>query len=68
MHLVREFPEIGVDSSDVRKGYRRIGLGSHMIYYIIRKSEIYVIRVLHGRMDAGCIYGELKVTLATLIS
>lgn len=53
MQLVRQFPEIGVNCSDVRKGYRRIGSGSHLIYYIVRKSEIYVIRVLHGRMDAG---------------
>lgn len=52
MQMVREFPEMGVDSSDVRRGYRRIGSGSHLIYYIVRKSEIYVTRVLHGRMDA----------------
>lgn len=53
MQMVREFPDMGSDSSDIRQGYRRIGSGSHLIYYIARKSEIYVIRVLHGRMDAG---------------
>lgn len=52
MQMVREFPNMGVDCSDVRRGYRRIGSGSHLIYYIVRKSEITVIRVLHGRQDA----------------
>ena len=52
MQMVREFPEIGVDSSDIRKGYRRIGSGSHLIYYTVRKTEICVVRVLHERMDA----------------
>ena len=53
MQLVREFPAMGSDCSDVRKGYRRIRSGSHLIYYISRKTEIYVIRILHERQDAG---------------
>ena len=52
MQMVSEFPEIGVDSPGIRKGYRRIGSGSHLIYYIAGESDIHVVRVLHGRQDA----------------
>jgi toxin ParE1/3/4 len=52
MQLVSEFPDIGSDCSQVRKGYRRIRSGSHLIYYISRKAEIYVMRILHERQDA----------------
>ena len=52
MQLVREFPDMGSDCSDVRKGYRRIRSGSHLIYYISRGTEIYVMRILHERQDA----------------
>jgi toxin ParE1/3/4 len=52
MELVRDFPHIGSNCSDVRKGYRRIRSGSHLIYYIVRKEDIYVMRILHERQDA----------------
>ena len=52
MQLVREFPDMGSDCSDVRKGYRRIRSGSHLIYCISRGTEIYVMRILHERQDA----------------
>ncbi|MBN9506447.1 MAG: type II toxin-antitoxin system RelE/ParE family toxin [Altererythrobacter sp.] len=52
MQLVREFPDIGSDCSDVRKGYRRIRSGSHLIYYIATKAGIHVVRILHERQDA----------------
>jgi toxin ParE1/3/4 len=52
MELVRDFPNMGSDCSDVRKGYRRIRSGSHLIYYTVRKADIYVMRILHERQDA----------------
>jgi len=53
MELVRDFPHIGSDCSNVRNGYRRIRSGSHLIYYyIVRKTDIYVMRILHERQDA----------------
>jgi toxin ParE1/3/4 len=36
----------------IRKGYRRRGVGRHMIYFRITTYGIAVIRVLHERMDA----------------
>ena len=36
----------------IRKGYRRRGVGRHMIYFRITVYGIAVIRVLHERMDA----------------
>jgi toxin ParE1/3/4 len=35
----------------IRKGYRRRGVGRHMIYFRITTYGIAVIRVLHERMD-----------------
>jgi toxin ParE1/3/4 len=52
MQLVREFRDMGSDCSEVRRGYRRIRSGSHLIYYIADQAELVVIRVLHERMDA----------------
>jgi toxin ParE1/3/4 len=51
MQLVCEFPDIGSDCSEVRKGYRRIRSGSHLIYYIATKAGIHVVRILHERQD-----------------
>ena len=36
----------------IRKGYRRRGIGRHMIYFRITVSGLAVIRVHHERMDA----------------
>ena len=52
MQLVREFPELGSGCSDIRRGYRRIRSGSHLIYYVGRRAGIHVVRVLHERQDA----------------
>ena len=51
MQRVREFPDMGSDCSDVRKGYRRTRCGSHLIYYICSKTDICAIRILHERQD-----------------
>lgn len=37
----------------VRPGYRRRGVGSHVIYFRPTDYGIAVIRILHQRMDAG---------------
>jgi toxin ParE1/3/4 len=38
---------------DVRAGYLKHGVGSHVIYYRKADSGLVIVRVLHGRMDAG---------------
>ena len=45
------FPELGRDSGHIREGYRRIGSGSHIIFYRVESDEVLVVRVLHQSMD-----------------
>lgn len=45
-------PLKGKDCSDIRKGYRKFNVGSHVVYYHQADPEtIEIIRVLHSRMD-----------------
>ncbi len=39
------------DISDVRKGYRKIRSGSHVIFFKLTGDGINVVRILHQRMD-----------------
>ncbi|HEX9776884.1 MAG TPA: type II toxin-antitoxin system RelE/ParE family toxin [Geopsychrobacteraceae bacterium] len=39
------------DISDVRKGYRKIRSGSHVIFFKLTRAGIDVVRILHQRMD-----------------
>ena len=45
-------PQLGAACDQIRKGYRRRGVGRHVIYFRISDYGIAVIRVLHERMDA----------------
>jgi toxin ParE1/3/4 len=49
--LALDYPNMGMDYSDIRQGYRKLGSGHHLIFYIPRDAGIEVIRVLHERMD-----------------
>ena len=41
-----------VDISDVRKGYRKIQAGSHVIFFrVTRDGAVDVVRILHQKMD-----------------
>jgi toxin ParE1/3/4 len=46
-------PNSGFDFGNVRKGYWRSKVKSHLIFYKIniKKDELEIIRVLHERMD-----------------
>lgn len=37
---------------DIRPGYRRWGVGRHVLYFREAPYGISVVRILHGRMDA----------------
>lgn len=39
--------------ADVREGYFKYAVGSHMIYYRQLDTEIAIIRILHQRMDVS---------------
>ncbi len=51
MAMALQFPEIGADYAEVRKGYRKLLSGSHLVFYIPHEGGIEVIRVLHVRED-----------------
>jgi toxin ParE1/3/4 len=43
--------KLGMDCSHVRKGYRRLTLVHHKVYYYLTDHSIEIVRVLHERMD-----------------
>lgn len=44
-------PEIGRERNDVKAGYRSIVIEKHVLFYKIKKSEIYILGIPHARMD-----------------
>ena len=44
-------PQRRRNCDEIREGYRRYGIGSHLIFYIVRTDSVDVIRILHQRMD-----------------
>ena len=52
-HDLAIHPLIGRDCSAIRPGYRKYGIGKHLVFYRqIENDEIEIVRVLHERMDA----------------
>jgi toxin ParE1/3/4 len=45
-------PLIGRDAGAIKRGYRKLNSGSHVIYYRLVDGAIEVMRILHKRMDA----------------
>ena len=41
----------GIDSSEVRPGYRRLSVEQHRVYYREVSGRVEIVRVLHARMD-----------------
>ena len=44
-------PSRGRACDEVRPGYRRYSIGSHLVFYLDRADSVDVIRILHQRMD-----------------
>ncbi|MDD3182061.1 MAG: type II toxin-antitoxin system RelE/ParE family toxin [Alphaproteobacteria bacterium] len=45
-------PLTGKDCAEIRNGYRKIGVGRHIVFYRqTHNHEIEIVRVLHERMD-----------------
>ena len=49
---LREYPQLGLDRSDLFPGMRCAAVQQHRIFYLVREDHIYVVRVLHDREDA----------------
>jgi len=50
--MLADAPQRGRSCETIRPGYRRLGVGSHVIYYKATGYGIAVTRILHQRMDA----------------
>lgn len=44
-------PHRGRACDEIREGYRRYGIGSHLIFYVEGSVGVDVVRILHQRMD-----------------
>jgi toxin ParE1/3/4 len=47
-----DFPQLGRVRDDLRPGYRSLHIEQHVAIYEVLPTEVYVLRILHGRMDA----------------
>lgn len=44
----------GKECNDIREGYRKFAVGSHVVFYRhLNGDTIEIVRVLHGRMDVA---------------
>jgi toxin ParE1/3/4 len=48
---VAEDPSRGRRCDEIREGYRRYGIGSHILFYVEHRDGVDIIRILHQRMD-----------------
>ncbi|TWH01577.1 toxin ParE1/3/4 [Ochrobactrum sp. J50] len=39
--------------ADIRPGYLKYSVGSHVIYFREHENTLLVVRILHGRVDVG---------------
>jgi len=49
------FPQANPAREQLRKGLRVTFHSHYAIYYLIQKSEVIIVRVLHGSRDAAAI-------------
>ncbi len=51
-HALATTPLIGTSCDEVREGYRKYGVGKHIVFYRrANTTTIEIVRVLHGSMD-----------------
>ena len=44
---------VGLSAEEIRAGYRKIAVGSHVMYYREREGALEIVRILHRRMDVS---------------
>jgi toxin ParE1/3/4 len=44
-------PARGRACDEIRQGYRRYGIGSHLLFFVETDDSVDIVRVLHQRMD-----------------
>ena len=51
-HKIAKKPSIGKPCDYIKQGYFKVPEGSHIIYYTnITDEQVFIVRVLHKRMD-----------------
>jgi toxin ParE1/3/4 len=50
LKALRDTPGIGTQRDDIHKGLRAHPVGKHVIFYRESKTELTIVRVLHGSM------------------
>jgi toxin ParE1/3/4 len=53
--MLASWPRLGRTRNDLRRGLRSHPVGSWVIFYRIARSDVLILRVLHGRRDLGAI-------------
>lgn len=48
---IAEQPDRGRAVDEIRVGYRRYAIGSHLVFFVANDDGVDVIRILHQRMD-----------------
>lgn len=48
---IADDPRRGRSCDEIRAGYRRYAIGSHLLFYVEGEDGVDVIRILHQRMD-----------------
>ncbi len=48
---VAEDPRRGLACDNIRSGYRKFPVGSHIVFFRASESRIVIVRILHQRMD-----------------
>ncbi|QGZ94604.1 type II toxin-antitoxin system RelE/ParE family toxin [Terricaulis silvestris] len=51
LEAVAQEPSLGRPCDEIRHGYRRHNVGSHVVFYRLESGIPDVIRILHGRRD-----------------
>jgi toxin ParE1/3/4 len=53
LQRLADFPGIGQDASELRTGYMRMPVASHVVFYHLTDAGVRIVRVLHQRVDVS---------------
>jgi toxin ParE1/3/4 len=48
---VTEDPRRGLGCDEIRSGYRKFSVGSHILFFKASATRVVIVRILHRRMD-----------------
>jgi toxin ParE1/3/4 len=48
---VTEDPRRGLACDEIRSGYRKFSVGSHILFFRASATRVVIVRILHARMD-----------------